>query len=128
MAVVHRSHISMEGCIHRAHDTLHWPHMATELREYISKFDICLSHQTEQSKKPLLQHEVIARPWEKVAADLCELDNRTLLVTTDYYSNFIQAAHLNSATSHSVIKEMKAVFAVFARYGIPDVLFTVQSK
>ena len=50
MAVVHSSHIGMEGCIHRAHDTLYWPHMATELREYIAKFDICLSHPTEQGK------------------------------------------------------------------------------
>ena len=68
-----------------------------------------LSHHTEQSKEPLLQHKVIAGPWAKVAADLCELDNRTLLVITD------------SVTSRSVIKEMKAVFT---RYGIPDVLVT----
>ena len=70
MAVVHSSHIGMEGCIHRAHDTHNWPHVATEPREYIAKFDICSSHPTEQSKKPLLQQEVIARPWAKVAADL----------------------------------------------------------
>ena len=51
MAVVHSSHVGMEGCIHRAHDTHYWPHVATEPREYIAKFDICLSHPTEQSKK-----------------------------------------------------------------------------
>ena len=121
MAVVHSSHIGMEGCIRRSRDTLYWPRMATESREYIAKCDICLSHRTEQSKEPLLQHEVIARPWAKVAADLCELDNRTLLVITDYYSNFIEVARLNSVTSRSVIKEMKAVFD---RYGIPDILVT----
>ena len=37
-------------------------------------------------------------------------------------SNYIEVAHLNAAKSHSVIKEMKSVFA---RYGIPDVLVTV---
>ena len=113
ITVVYSSHIDIEGCIRRACDTLYWPHMATELRDYISKCDICLSHHIEQSKEPLLQHEVIARPWAKVAADLCQLDNRTLLVITDYYSNFIEVAR--------IIKEMKAVFA---RYGIPDILFT----
>ena len=71
--------------------------------------------------EPLLQHEVIARPWAKVTADLCELDDRILLVITDYYSNFLEVASLNSVTSRSIIKEMKAVFA---RYGIPDVLVT----
>ncbi|XP_015778582.1 PREDICTED: uncharacterized protein LOC107356488 [Acropora digitifera] len=113
--------LGMEGCIRRARDTLYWPRIAAELREYIAKCDICLSHRTEQSKEPLLQHEVIARHWAKVAADLCELDNRSLLVITDYYSNFIEVARLNSVTFRSVIKEMKAVFA---RYGIPDVLVT----
>ena len=71
--------------------------------------------------EPLLQHEVIARPWAKVTADLCELDDRILLVITDSYSNFLEVASLNSVTSRSIIKEMKAVFA---RYGIPDVLVT----
>ena len=53
--------------------------------------------------------------------DLCEGDNRTLLVISDYYSNFIEVARLKTVTSHNVIKEMKAVFA---RYGIPDILVT----
>ena len=121
MAVVHSSRIGIEGCIRRARDTLYWPRMATELREYISKCDVCLAHRTGQAKEPLLQHEAVARPWSKVAADLCELDNRTLLVISDYYSNYIEVSRLNATTSHNVIKEMKAVFA---RYGIPDVLVT----
>lgn len=49
----------------------------------------------------------MARPWSKVAADLCELDGCTLLVTADYYSNFIEVVYLNPVTSRSVIKEMK---------------------
>ena len=116
MAVVHSSHIGIEGCIRRARDTLHWPRMATELREYISKYDICLAHRTAQAKEPLLQHEVVARPWSKVGADLCELDNRTLPVICDYYSNFIEVARLNSVTSRSIIKEMKSVFARYGNY------------
>ena len=121
MAVVHSSHIGIEGCIRRARDTLYWPRMATELREYISKCDVCQAHRTRQAKEPPLQHEVVARPWSKVTADLCDQDSRTLLVMSDYYSNYIEVARLNTATSRNVIKDMKAVFA---RYGIPDVLVT----
>lgn len=98
MAVVHSSHIGIEGCKRRACDTLYWPRMATELREYISKCDVCLTHRTGQAKEPLLQHERVARPWSKVGADLCELDNPTLLVISDYYSNYIEVARLNAAT------------------------------
>ena len=68
-----------------------------------------------------MQHEVVARPWSKIGADLCELNNRSLLVICDYYSNYIEVARLSSVTSRSIIKEMKAVFA---RYGIPDIVVT----
>ena len=121
MAMIHDSHIGIEGCIRRARESLYWPHMATELRNYISKCDICLSYRSAQTKEPLLQHDMALRPWSKVGADPCEFDNRTLLVICDYYSNYIEVARVTSVTSRSVIKEMKIVFA---RYGIPDTLVT----
>jgi len=64
-------------------------------------------------------HAMVAWPWSKVVADLCELDGRTLLVITDFYSNFIKVARINTVTSGSVIEEMKEVVA---QCGIPDVL------
>ena len=121
MAVIHATHIGVEGCIRRARDCLYWPRMSSELREYVLKCDICLAHRAMPGKEPLLQHEVIARPWAKLGADLCELDGRTLLVIVDYYSNFIEVARIHTVTSRSVIKEMKGVFA---RHGAPDVLVT----
>ena len=95
--------------------------MTTELKEYIAKCDACLSNRDAQCKEPLQQHEFVARPWSNVAADLCTLDSRTLLVVSDYYSNFIEVAHVTTISAKAVIKQLKAVFA---RYGIPDVLVT----
>ena len=54
--------------------------MASDVKDYVSECDVCLAHRTSQTKEPLLQHEVVARPWAKIAADLCELHRRTLLV------------------------------------------------
>ena len=54
-----------------------------------------------------------------MAADLCELNGRTLLVVCDYYSNYVEVARVT--TSKSIIKELKQIFA---RFGIPDVLVT----
>ena len=90
MEKTHTSHIGIEGCIRRARDTLYWPRMTTEIKEYISKCDVCMTHRTSQGKEPMLQHEFVTRPWARVAADLCEFDNRVLLVVSDYYSNFIE--------------------------------------
>ena len=43
MALVHASHIGIEGCIRRARETMYWPRMSSELKEYISKCDICMA-------------------------------------------------------------------------------------
>ena len=105
MAVAHSTHIGIEGCLPRARESLYWPRMSKELREYVAKCDICLSHRIAQQKEPLMQHEVVARPWSKIGADLCELNNRMLLVMCDYYSNYIEIAKLSSVTSRSISRK-----------------------
>ena len=119
MAVLLSSHIGIEGCVCRACDTLYWPCMVTELQQYISKCDIY----TVAAKPKNLSYST--RWWPcpspKSLLTFWKLDNRTLLVISNYYSKFIEVACLKTVTSWNVIKEMKAVFL---RYGIPDVLIT----
>ena len=64
--------------------------MGTELKEYISKCDVCLAHRASPGKEPILQHVIPEWPWAKVGVDLYELNGRTLLVIVDYFSNFIK--------------------------------------
>ena len=115
--VTHASHIGIEACIRRARESLWWPRMSAELKQYIEKCDICLAHCTSQTKEPLIQHQFLARPWSRVAVDLCELNGRTLLVASDYYSSYIEVSRLTTVTSKAVIKALKEIFA---RFGIPD--------
>ena len=119
MAAVHSSHIGIDGCIRRARDAMYWPRMSADLKEYISKCDICLTHRASPGKEPLLQHEVIDRPWAKVGIDLCELNGRILLVVCDYHSNFIEVEKINQANTAGVSKALKVLFS---RYGVPEVI------
>ena len=121
MSIAHSSHIGVEGCIRRVRDTLYWPQMSKELKEYISKCDICLSYQPSPGREPILQHEITERPWAKIGVDLCELDGRILLVVSDYYSNFIEIDNINRATSQTVCKSLKCMFS---RYGVPDIVIS----
>uniref|UniRef100_A0A2C9LLW4 Integrase catalytic domain-containing protein n=1 Tax=Biomphalaria glabrata TaxID=6526 RepID=A0A2C9LLW4_BIOGL len=68
-------------------------------------------------RETLIQHDV---PWEKVGADLMEVDGRQYLITVDYYSNFIEYDYL-STTSQDVIRKLKGQFA---RFGAPKILIT----
>ena len=83
-----------------------------DLKDYISRCDVCLAYQNAPHRETLMQHEIIARPWAKVGADLCDFRGRTLLVVCDYFSGFIEAERLQSTTTAAVSK------ALFARYGV----------
>ena len=115
LAVAHATHL--EGCMRRMRDTLYWPRMTVEVREYVSRCEVCLVHRDSPGKEPIMQHDIPARPWATVAVDLCDSNGHTLLVMSDYYSNFIEVAHLRSVTSRSVIHELAQQFA---RYGVLD--------
>jgi len=111
MAAVRASHIGIDGCIRKARDTLYWPRMSAELKEYIS-CNICLAHRTSPGKEPLLQYDIIEQPWAKVGVDLCELHARTLLVV-------IEVERINKANTMGVSKALKVLFS---RYGVPEVV------
>ena len=117
--LVHTTHIGVEGCLRRARETMYWPRMSTELKEYISKCDVCASHRVMQGKEPLQQHRFAARPWSKVGADLCELKGRTLLVVSDYFSNYVEVENVSKPNTNGVTKPLKAMFA---RWGVPEEL------
>ena len=67
MSVAHATHIGIEGCLRRVRECLFWPMMASEVKDYVSNCDVCLAHCTSQTKEPLLQHEVVARPIGQVS-------------------------------------------------------------
>ena len=60
-------------------------------------------------KERLLQHEIVARPWAKLAAVLCELHGRTLLVVSNYFSNYIEVVYLCSTTTQAVVFIIKYI-------------------
>ena len=105
MAATHNSHNGIKACIRRTCESLYWPKMRVALKEYIQHCDVSLAYRNKQGKEPLAQHDFAARLRSKVAADLCQPEGRTLLVISDYYSNFIEIARVTAITAQSIIKE-----------------------
>ena len=73
----------------------------------------------EQTKEPMICHEIPTRPWEKIAVDLFELNGRDYMITADYFSSFFEVHSLTTKTADEVIRKLKAHLA---RHGIPDQL------
>ena len=119
---IHSSHIGIEGCLRRARVSLYWPGMDAQVRDCIQSCETCLSTGPKQQKETMIPHEVKNHPWSKVGLDLFDFNQRTYLVTVDYYSNFFEVYYLQCITSKDVIHKVKAHFA---RYGIPDTVISV---
>ena len=118
---VHSSHIGVEGCLRRARECIFWPGMNSELKEYMSKCEICNKYKSSQQKESLMSHELSDRPWEKVGVDIFELKGQFFLISVDYFSNFWEIDRLENTKTSSVIRKLRAHFA---RYGSPSILIS----
>ena len=101
---LHTAHQGIESTLRRAQESIYWPNMNSEVKDYISRCEICLTYTPHQQKEPLLSHEVPDRPWAKIATDLFQFENKDYLVTVDYFSNFFEVDRMYSTTSQAVIK------------------------
>ena len=114
---LHESHLGIEATMRRARESVYWPGMCTQTKDY--KCDICCAYQSAQTKETLISHHVPVRPWAKVGTDLFECNDRDYLVTVDYNSNFFEIDRLHSKTAAAIIPKLKQQFA---RHGIPDMV------
>ena len=69
---------------------------------------------TPNPKEPL-------HPWERVAADLFQLNGSTYLLVVHYFSRYPEVIKLNTTTSKTVISSLKLIFS---RQGIPSILMS----
>ena len=67
---IHESHLGIEKCKSRARVVVFWPGISAAIERMVAKCSICLKHQRENQKEPLLPHEVPQRPWQKLGADI----------------------------------------------------------
>ena len=91
--------------------------MSTAIERMVAKCSVCLKYQRENQRESLLPHEVPQRPWQKLGADIFELNSNSYLLVVDFYSKYPELCLLKDKTVSSVITSMKSIGA---RHGIPD--------
>ena len=73
---LHGAHSGIESCLRRARETVYWPNMTAEIKDYIAKCEVCATYQKEQPKEPLICHKIRSRPWETVGSDIFHFQGR----------------------------------------------------
>ena len=114
---IHESHLGIVKCKQRARYVLYWPGMSGQIEDVISSCHVCATNQRDNSKEPLISHDILNRPWAKVGTDLFHYNGSEYVLCVDYFSKFIEIAKLLSCTSSETITMLKSMFA---RHGIPD--------
>lgn len=118
---VHIGHLGIEKCKLRVRESMFWPNINTQLEDYISNCQACLTFKNENRKETLIPHDVPSRAWSKIGVDVFHFNGEKYLIGVDYYSKYVEIAKLNTLTSEAIILELKNIFS---RHGIPDIVMS----
>ena len=118
---LHDGHPGVTKCRERAMSAVYWIGLSEAIKDAVGTCEHCQVYQRRQHHEPLRPTPLPSRPWEKVATDLYEHKGRQFIIVVDYYSRYIEVAHLQKPSSFGVICKLKSIFA---RWGVPDVLMS----
>lgn len=118
---IHVGHLGAAKTKLRAREIMYWPNMNSQIQDMISHCQACLTHRKENSKQPLISHEIPQRAWSKVGTDVFHCTGKSYLLVVDYYSKFVEVEKLSNLTSDLVISKLKNIFS---RQGIPDIVMS----
>lgn len=118
---VHEGHLGVNKCKERALMSVWWPGISTDIERKVAECSFCQQNRPSQRKEPLLTTVMPNRAWQRIGVDLCEQAGTRYLIVVDYYSRYIEIAHLTNMTSAQTIGKLKNMFA---HWGIPDEVFS----
>uniref|UniRef100_A0A1A8Q4A2 Gypsy retrotransposon integrase-like protein 1 n=1 Tax=Nothobranchius rachovii TaxID=451742 RepID=A0A1A8Q4A2_9TELE len=118
---IHTSHVGGEACYRQAKDTLYWPNMHGEVRDYVSQCSTCNEYSHEQQRETMMSHALPRRPWQIVSMDLFRQAGKDFLLMVDHYSDFWEIELLPDLAAETTVLRCKAQFA---QHGLPDRVIT----
>ncbi len=121
LARIHDCYQGIVKCRERAKCSVWWPSISKHIQETVSTCSVCQAIKHTQRREPLICTPLPSRPWEKVAADICQWKKENFLVVVDYFSRYIEIAHLTNISAAATIASLKNIFA---RWGCPNELIT----
>ena len=107
---IHAGHLGINKCRRRAIASVWWPGLSKQIEQMVNNCRTCAREKPDQAE-PLQPTPLPERPWQRVAADLCEHNGNSYLVVTDYYSRYFEVAKLENTKASTVIVHLKSMMA-----------------
>ena len=88
---IHASHVGGNACYRQARDTLYWPSMHREVKDYVSQCSERNEYSHEQQRDTMLSHALPMQPWQIVNMDLFRQAGKKFLLIVDVMSLSVTA-------------------------------------
>ena len=84
---LHEAHQGIERMQLKARATIYWPGIDANIIEYVKRCNICIQYKAVQPIQPLLPQDVPHAPWQDLAADFFQFNNKEYLLISNVFSN-----------------------------------------
>jgi len=116
LELLHETHLGVNKTKLKARQHCYWPGINSNIENLVLSCNICQQISYNNTKEPLIQHEIPEIPFLKLGADIAEWAGKKYFVIVDYYSKWLEVIPIKSANSATLIDCCKEIFA---RFGIP---------
>jgi transposase InsO family protein len=117
---IHEGHQGIERCCLRARNSVWWPEMSQQIKDFVTRCPECVKISTP-NREPLIIAELPDYPWQRIATDLFMFNGTDYLLVVDYFSRYPEIIKLSSTNSLSIITGLKSIFS---RHGIPETVMS----
>ena len=97
MLEIHQGHQGILKCRLRMESAVWWPGVSNEVENFVKQCHTC-SQRSTSPVEPMIASKLPDYPWQKVGADLFELEGIKYLLLVDYFSRYIEIVKLTSTT------------------------------
>ena len=116
---LHTAHLGIEKTKARARQTVYWPGLSNDIVQVITECRTCERHSSKNFKEPLIPHKIPELRFQRVSADILDLDGNSYLVVEDNLSKWLEIKQLSNKSAKSVINALKSIFYT---HGIPETI------
>ena len=125
LETLHEPHLGLQKTLLRAHTSVFWPGMTTDIKTQISNCSACQKFQTKQPAETLRNELPTTQPWTCLATDIFEYGGKSYIIVVDWYSKFIIVCKVSD---HSSEQTVATFLQIFSEFHVPDEIHSDRSQ
>lgn len=114
---LHAAHLGEERTLRRARQTVYWPGLTSDVRNFVRACEACQKLRPSQPSQKLARDAPASFAFQEIAADFGEIEGRHTLIIADRWSGFPAVYPVVGYPTSQ--KAMDALLLHFAMFGAP---------